>query len=271
MVINTNLQALQASTRLAQSSSMLAQSLARLSSGSKITSPADDSAGLAVSMKLNSQLARLDAVSTNLESAISFTQTQDGYMQKMEDAVARMSQLAVMARDVTKTDSDRSVYDIEFHTLAKDVQSITNKTFNGVSLFSANPLQVTTDDQANTFSMTGVDLGSMSYNNVLLDRVNVIGDNSYGAVFAQNDLQKVINALAKSRADLGSNLESLNYYHDQIAGLKNNLSAANSRITDVDVAQESTNYAHYNILTQAGTAMLAQANSLPQSVLKLLG
>jgi len=271
MVINTNLQALQASTRLGQSSTMLAQSLARLSSGSKITSPADDSAGLAVSMKLTSQLARLDAVTNNLESAISFTQTQDGYMQKIDDALNRMSQLAVMAQDVTKTDSDRSLYDIEFHTLAGDIQNIATKTFNGVSLFSTNLLQVTTDEQANTFAMAGVDLGGVSYRTVLTDRVNVIGNHSTGAVYAQDDLKKVIDSLAKDRATLGSNLQSLNYYHDQMATLKTSLSGANSRIMDVDVAQESTVYAKYNILTQAGTAMLAQANSLPQSVLKLLG
>jgi flagellin len=92
-----------------------------------------------------------------------------------------------------------------------------------------------------------------------------------GATKALADVKSAISQLASDRANIGSNEESLSYYNDQLASLKNNLSAANSRITDVDVAQESTNYAKYNILVQSGTAMLAQANSLPQSVLKLLG
>jgi flagellin len=271
MVINTNLQAQQAATGLAQSSARLAQSLARLSSGSKITSPADDSAGLAVSMKLNSQMARLDAVSSNIDNAISFSQTQDGYLQKVGDALTRMSEITVLAQDVTKTTGDRALYNQEMQTLESYVKGVVTKDFNGVSLFSGGTLNVTTDAEANSFAMPGINLTSSTYSDLSGDRVNVVGDNSTGAVFAMNDVKKVLNQLAIDRATIGSNLEALNYYSGQAATLKNNLSAANSRITDVDVAQESTNYAKYNILTQAGTAMLAQANSLPQSVLKLLG
>jgi flagellin len=172
---------------------------------------------------------------------------------------------------VTKTDADRTLYNSEFRTLAHDILSFTSQSFNGVSLFSTNSLQVTTDDAANTFTMAGINLGGISYANVLNDTVHIIGGPSTGAVFAMNDLKRVVVAQASARASIGTNLQSLTYYHDQTAALKNNLSAANSRITDVDVAQESAVYAKYNILTQAGTAMLAQANSLPQSVLKLLG
>jgi flagellin len=99
----------------------------------------------------------------------------------------------------------------------------------------------------------------------------VVGDTSTGAVYAMNDVKMVLDQLATDRAAIGSNLETLSYYQNQTATLKNSLSAANSQITDVDVAQESTNYAKENILVQTGTAMLAQANSSPQSVLKLLG
>src|SRR5215210_2413086 len=102
MVINTNTSAQSSATLLSQSSSMLAKSLARLSSGSKITSPADDSAGLAVSMKLNAQIARIDAASNNVGNAVSFNQTQDGYLQKVSDALSRMSELAILSQDVTK-------------------------------------------------------------------------------------------------------------------------------------------------------------------------
>ena len=284
MVINTNLSAQGSATLLMQSSTKLSQSLARLSSGSKITSPADDSAGLAVSMKLNAQMARIDAASNNVGNAISFSQTQDGYIQKVNDAFSRMSELAVLAQDVTKSTNDRALYNQEFTALGNYITNVATKDFNGVSLFNGQTLNVTTDSDANTFPMKGIDLStnSTTYGAVSGPNVGTIaGDNILsvtgqggsdgGAVKALKDVKAAIDQLASDRANIGSNEESLTYYSAQLSSLKNNLSAANSRITDVDVAQESTNYAKYNILVQSGTAMLAQANSLPQSVLKLLG
>jgi flagellin len=148
MVINTNLQAQGTSTLLMQSSNKLSMSLQRLSSGSKITSPADDSAGLAVSMKLNAQLARISAASNNVGNAISFSQTQDGYISKVNDALSRMSELSVLAQDVTKTDSDRSLYQQEFKALGSYISNVATKDFNGVSLFTASNLDVTSLFQA---------------------------------------------------------------------------------------------------------------------------
>ena len=267
MVINTNLQAQGTSTLLMQSSNKLSMSLQRLSSGSKITSPADDSAGLAVSMKLNAQLARISAASNNVGNAISFSQTQDGYISKVNDALSRMSELSVLAQDVTKTDSDRSLYQQEFKALGSYISNVATKDFNGVSLFTASNLSVTTDSEANTFSMAGVDLSNASYTTATSSDIST----SAGALTALTSVKGALSKLASDRANIGSNEESLGYYSDQLSSLKNNLSAANSRITDVDVAQESTTYAKWNILVQSGTAMLAQANSLPQSDLKLLG
>ena len=267
MVINTNLSAQGSSTLLMQSSNKLSQSLARLSSGSKIVSPADDSAGLAVSMKLNAQMARIDAASNNVGNAISFSQTQDGYVQKVNDAFSRMSELAVLAQDVTKTTGDRALYQQEFKALGSYINNVSTKDFNGVSLFDGSTLNVTTDSDANTFGMVGINLGNTTYTTATADDITSIS----GATKALTDVKASIDQLASDRANISSNIESLTYYNTQLSSLKNNLSAANSRITDVDVAQESTNYAKYNILVQSGTAMLAQANSLPQSVLKLLG
>jgi flagellin len=268
MVINTNLQAQNASTLLLQSSNKLSQSLARLSSGSKITSPADDSAGLAVSMKLNAQIARIDAASNNVGNAISFSQTQDGYISKVNDALSRMSELSVLAQDVTKTTSDRALYQQEFTALGAYINNVATKDFNGVSLFGGATLNVTTDSEANTFAMSGINLaGNATYTTATASNIGSIA----GAQAALANVKAAISQLASDRANIGSNEESLSYYNEQLASLKNNLSAANSRITDVDVAEESTNYAKFNILVQSGTAMLAQANSLPQSVLKLLG
>jgi len=252
---------------LGQSSQLLSKSLARLSSGSKITSPADDSAGLAVSMKLNAQMARIDAAANNVGNAISFNQTQDGYLQKVSDALNRMSELSILSMDVTKSASDKALYNQEFHTLAAYITDVGNKDFNGVSLFSGTALNVTTDSDANTFAMSGVNVGSTTYTTATAATI----DTTAHASAALTAIKNAISQLAADRATIGANIESLSYYNDQLGTLKNNLSAANSRIMDVDVAQESTQYAKYNILVQTGTAMLAQANALPQTVLKLLG
>ncbi len=270
MVINTNLSAQSSARLLMQSSTQLNKSLARLSSGSKITSPEDDSAGLAVSMKLNAQMGRIDAATNNVGNAISFNQTQDGYLQKVSDALNRMSELAILAQDITKSTGDRALYDQEFQTLSQYIGDVAKKDFNGVSLFDGSVLNVTVDSEANLYSMAGVNLStSATYTNLANDSIADL-TGSKTASQALDDVKIAINQLAADRASLGAHIESLTMYSDQLGTLKNNLSSANSRIMDVDVAQESTSYAKYNILVQTGTAMLAQANALPQTVLKLL-
>jgi flagellin len=266
MVINTNLSAESSARLLMQSSTLLSKSLARLSSGSKITSPSDDSAGLAVSMKLTAQMARIDGASNNVGNAISFNQTQDGYLQKVAEALNRMSELALLGQDVTKSTSDRALYQQEFHTLGQYMADVANKDFNGVSLFNGSNLNVTVDSDGNPFTMTGVGLVNATYLAAQQADISAAGD----ATVALNAVKGAISQLASDRATIGANIESLTYYNDQLGTLKNNLSAANSRIMDVDVAEESTQYAKYNILVQTGTAMLAQANAIPQTALKLL-
>ena len=268
MVINTNLSAESSARLLMQSQTQLSHSLARLSSGSKINSPADDSAGLAVSMNISAQIGRNTAANDNVNNAISFNQTQDGYLQQVANALNRMSELAIQAQDVTKSDSDRSLYQQEFNTLANYIGSVSTKDFNGVSLFGGNTLNVTIDSDAKTFGMGGVDLTGATFTTLATN--DSIGTLSQ-AQTALGDVKTAISQLAKDRALIGANIETLTAYGNQLSTLNNNLSAANSQITDVDVAQESTQYAKYNILVQTGTAMLAQANALPQSVLKLLG
>jgi flagellin len=266
MVINTNLSAQSSASLLMQSSSALSKSLARLSSGSKVTSPADDSAGLAVSMNLVAQMGRNTAAQNNVGDALSFNQTQDGYLQQVTNALDRMSELSIQSQDVTKSDSDRSLYQQEFNTLAKYVNNVATKDFNGVSLFNGAAMTVTIDSDANTFSTTGVDMTTATFTTLGTDSVGTTA----GAITALADVKSAISALAADRANIGANMETLTDYSNQLSTLNNNLSAANSQIMDVDVAQESTNYAKENILVQSGTAMLAQANSLPQIALKLL-
>jgi len=266
MVINTNMSANIAATNLQASQSMLAKSLARLSSGSKLTSPADDAAGVAVSTRLDSQVNRLHAASSNVANAVSFTQTQDGYLQKIGAALDRMSELSISAQDVTKTNADRSLYDKEFQTLSTYVNSATGKDFNGVSLFSATNLAVTTDGDGGTFTMAGISLTVAAYTNVTSANLTTTS----AATAALAAVKVAINQLADDRASIGAFQSRLNYTSDQLTVAMQNLTAASSVIKDVDVAIESTNFARENILVQSGTAMLAQANQVPQSVLKLL-
>jgi len=245
---------------------MLAKSLARLSSGQKIVSPEDDAAGLAVSMRFDAQVNRINATKTNVTNAISFAQTQDGFMSKVSKALDRMSELSILSQDVTKSDADRALYQKEFGKLGAYINDLSTKDFNGVSLFGGANLNVTTDSDGNTFTMDGVNLTAATYTTATAGTVATTA----GAATALTNVKAAITQLATDRATVGANVTRLNYTSEQLGVLKDNLSAANSRIKDVDVAEESTSFARYNILVQAGTAMLAQANATPQSALRLL-
>jgi flagellin len=245
---------------------MLNKSLARLSSGSKIVSPEDDAAGLAVSMRFDAQINRITATKNNVGNAISFTQTQDGFLSKISKALDRMSELSILAQDITKSDADRTLYDAEFQKLDDYITNIGTKDFNGVSLFAGNVLAVTEDSEGNTFNMNAVDLAATEYTDLNAEDVTT----TTNAAAALVVVKAAITQLAEDRANLGANIARLNYTSEQLGVLRDNLSAANSRIKDVDVAEESTQFARYNILVQAGTAMLAQANATPQSALRLL-
>ncbi len=268
MVINTNIASENASRLLSVSSMNLSKSLQRLSSGSKIVTPQDDAAGLGVSMKFDAQSSRISAASNNVSNAISYTQTQDGFLQQVNTALNRMSELSVAAQDITKTDTDRSLYNDEYQQLASYITSTASKDFNGVSLFDNNAKAVTIDSDAGTYSMAAVNLNASAYTGVTTGQTIA---NTGGAVAALTAVKSAITQLASDRATIGASLARLNYTNDQLAVQKTNIDAANSQLKDVDVASESTNFAKLNILVQSGTAMLAQANALPQSVLKLLG
>jgi flagellin len=266
MVINTNVSAQSSARLLSESSAMLSKSLARLSSGSKIVSPEDDAAGLAVAMRFDAQINRIQASNNNVGNAISFSQTQDGYLKKVSKALDRMSELAILSQDVTKTNADRALYNTEFSKLGTYVNDLASKDFNGVSLFTATALNVTIDSDANTFSMSGINVGAAAYTTATASTVGTTAT----AATALTNVKAAITQLASDRATIGATTSVLGSYGEQLGVLKDNLSAANSRLKDVDVADESTRFARYNILVQAGTAMLAQANAAPQSALRLL-
>ncbi len=266
MVINTNIQAMTAASQLQSSQDMLSKSLSRLSSGSKIINPSDDAAGVAVAMRLDSQIKRTDAAKTNVVNAISFTQTQDGYLTKVAKALDRMSELTLLVQDVTKGATDRALYNTEFSQLSAYIANTATKDFNGVSLFSNAVLNVTLDSEGATFAMTGVNLSSAAYTTATSADIST----TTGALAALTAVKGAIAQLASDRATIGAYQSRLNFTSDQLVISKENLMAASSRIQDTDVAEETTQYARFNILVQSGTAMLAQANTLPQSVLRLL-
>ena len=268
MVINTNISAQSSARLLSESSSMLSKSLARLSSGSKIISPEDDAAGLAVSFRFDAQINRINAAKSNVGNAVSLAQTQDGFLKKVTKALDRMSELSILAQDVTKTTADLALYDLEFQTLGEYIDDVATKEFNGVALFDGTALNVTTDgeDGAAAFSMTGVALAGLTYTTATGSDVT----SAATAATALTNITAALDQLGTDRAQVGANISRLSMTSEQLGVLKDNLSAANSRIKDVDVADESTQFARYNILVQAGTAMLAQANATPQSALRLL-
>ena len=153
MVINTNVSALRGTRMLAESTGRLNTALARLASGSKIVQPQDDAAGLAVSTKFDAQINRNKSVQNNLSSALSFSQTQDGFLQKVSKALDRMSELSTLALDSTKSTNDKANYNTEFTDLKTYISDIGTKDFNGVSLFNGSGLSVTKDSDVGTWSL----------------------------------------------------------------------------------------------------------------------
>ena len=274
MIINTNTSAAKASRLLAESSQRLGESLARLSSGSKLVNASDDAAGLAQVLKLDAQLRRTDAARANVGNAASLSQTQDGFLQKVQNALDRMSELTVLSQDVTKSTTDRSNYSVEFQQLQNYISDIGTKNFNGVTLFRSTGEAVTIDSDAAKFTMNAVDMTSSTSTTGLARIYNSSTSaitTTGSAASALSNIQTSIQNLADMRARVGANIQRLNLTDQAVNILNENLSAANSRIKDVDVANESTAYARANILVQSGTAMLTQANILPQSALRLIG
>ena len=271
VVINTNFAATVASNNLAASNEMLQKSLNRLSSGSKIVNPADDAGGLAVSMKLSAAAARQGAVAANIGNAVSLLQTQDGALKVAGKVLQRISELKVLYTDVTKSASDKANYDSEFTALQAQLTAVSSEAFNGVALFgSASVGSVpVTENGTTTVAIGAADLTNTSSGVGALTATGVtsLGD----AAVTLTAISAAIQNVATLRATNGSEQSRFGFASELVTVNKANLEAATSRITDVDVASESTQLARWNILVQSGTAMLAQANQSSQIALKLLG
>lgn len=269
VVINTNFAATVAANNLAASNEMLQKSLNRLSSGSKIVTPADDAGGLAVSMKLSAAANRQGAVSNNIGNSVSFLQTQDGVLKVTGKILDRMGELKTLYADPTKNTNDLANYDAEFTELQSQLVALTGEKFNSVTLFGTGSLNVTvTEDGSTTSAVTlvGRDLTSTATGVGVLtaSAAQTLGDINL------TDITDAIQNVATFRAQNGAEQSRLGFAGELLTVNKANLEAAASRITDVDVAAESTQLARFNILVQSGTAMLSQANQSAQIALKLL-
>ena len=263
VVINTNTTATVASNNLAASNSMLQKSLNRLSSGSKIVSPADDAGGLAVSMKLSAAAKRSGAASTNIGNSMSFLQTQDGALKVAGKVLDRVSELKTLYADPTKNATDLANYDAEFTQLKDQITSIAAEKFNNIDVFDNALTTQVSEDGGQTVSLSAKDLTGNA------GVTAVTGAANLGAVSLDN-IKTAIEGVATMRATNGAEQSRLDFAGELLTINKANLEAANSRIIDVDVASESTQLARWNTLVQAGTSMLAQANGSSQTALSLL-
>jgi flagellin len=271
MVINTNTDAMRNANTLNASQANLARALARLSSGDKIVYANDDAAGLAVSDRLTAQITRLDSAASNVINAVSFAQTQDGYLKTVSTSLRRMGELAMLAQDTSKSTADIELYDKEFQQLIKFINATKSQNYNSASLFSSATMAVTIDSEGTTFGMPPIDMSVAGYDNAITVGANAVDiQSAANAADAVAKVKTAITQVATDRATLGSVLARLNFTRDQLSVTKENLSAAVSRIRDVDVADESTKYARWQILVQSGTQMLRQANQLPAGALQLL-
>jgi flagellin len=278
--INTNSAASAAAYNLGNINTSLQKSLQRLSSGSRINSSFDDAGGLAVSMKLSASIRRTEATQANVNNSMAFLETQDGVLKSADKLVARMSELAQLANDVTKSSSDLALYQTEVDTLKSQLTSMMSESFNGISLFSSGlvtaPATATTlsvvasQDGSQTIGITQANLGSVGFHVGTASASGINISSATGAKAAISTVNAAIQNLAQLRAYNGAEQSRLNFASDTLSINKTNLEAANSRIIDVDVAEESSKLARFSILQQAGTAMLAQANQSTQSLLRLL-
>jgi len=289
--LNTNTASMAAAYNLSSTNVNLQRSLNRLSSGSRINSSFDDAGGLAVSMKLSASIRRTEATQANVNNALSYLQTQDGVLKSADKVLSRMAELAQMATDVTKSTNDKALYQTEVDSLKKQLASMITEEFNGISLFGGTATtdgSLATGTDAATLTVVTSHDGTQEIdiakaNLLFLNTTDGIGAISSpgtsggiqvgtqaDATAAIDLLDTAIQNLATLRANNGSEQVRLTFAADMLSVNKTNLEAANGRIMDVDIAAESANLARLNILQQAGTAMLAQANQSNQSLLRLL-
>ena len=283
-VINTNIAALNAQRNLSGSQSSLNTSMQRLSSGLRVNSAKDDAAGLAIAERMNAQVRGMNVAIRNANDGISLAQTAEGALGKVGDALQRMRELAVQSRNASNSDSDKDSLDKEFGELAKEIQRVLGgTTFNGKNILGSDAGTQTFQIGANVSSDDDIDIATtdMSGDAAL---TTVAGTDNAGTNRAKIDSSANASAIATVITNIDTAIDKINSeratmgasqsrFESVISTLQigvENQSAARSRIMDADFASETANLSRAQILQQAGTAMVAQANLMNQSVLALL-
>ena len=268
--INHNISAMNTHRQLAKTDSMLSGSLERLSSGLRVNRAADDSAGLAISQRLRSQVEGLKMASQNAEQAKNMVQTAEGFLGEIHNMLGRMRELAVQSASDTVTSSDRASLQSEFSSLRDEIDRIASAAqYNNMSLldgtFTNQKFQIgpngSTDNQI-AISITATDSGTLGIRNSAITDLN-------SAVSTIGEMDSAINKVSDSRSSLGTIQNRLAYTVASVDNASENLASSESTIRDLDISNEITNFTKSQILVQAGMSMLAQANAVPQNVLAL--
>ncbi len=260
-VINTNIASLNTQRNLSASQGALNTSLQRLSSGLRVNSAKDDAAGLSIATRMDAQVRGMNVAIRNSNDAISFAQTAEGGLSKQTDALQRMRELAVQSSNGTNTAADRTNLDAEFTQLTAEVTRLGTATkFNGSSVFGAAVTYQVGADTSDTIAVAAVTAGTISGSVT----------SAAAATTAITSIDTALDAINTTRATLGAVQNRFESVVSNLQIASENQSAAKSRIMDADFAAETAKLTRGQILQQAGTAMLAQANSLPNGVLALL-
>lgn len=273
-VISTNTAANTALRFLNSNSEAQSETLAKLSSGSRINRASDDAAGLAVATKIQSDVTTLDQAETNASQGISILETADGGLSNISDILQRMKSLATQSLSGSVTNSERAYIDAEYQQLISEVDSIATSTqFNGDSLL---------DGSSDWVTGTGVDflLGTDTTNDILTVEIDQVDSTTLGvaggdvttqatATTAAGAIDTALDAISQARAEVGAQMSRFEFRADNIAQSNENLEEANSSIVDADLAEEQANLSTYEVLTNASISALAQANSMPQQLLTL--
>jgi len=266
--VNTNIASLTAQRNLGAVTSRLQGNFARLSSGLRIATAADDAAGLGISERMRAHIRSLTVAGRNAQDGVSLTQTAEGAMQEISNNLGRMRELAVQAANGTLTTADRATLDTEYQALISEVDRIaTQTTFNGVSLL---------DSSATTSIQVGSQAGetiTVTFSDVTAATLGLTGNitSAANATTELGTLDTAIDSVSTARGALGASQNRMQSAIASIASARENLAAAESRIRDVDVAMETADLTRNSIMQQAATSVLAQANVQPQLALSLLG
>lgn len=269
MVINHNLNAMDAHRNLVFNNKQEGKWAEKLSSGYRINRAADDAAGLSISEKMRAQISSLTQANRNSQDGVSLVQTADGAMNEVSDMLVRMKELATQANNGTYNASDRAAMNNEFTALESGIDSIAkNTTFNGINLLntSSSAVNIQTGDTSTnkvTVSLVDITTSALSLSSVSIDTAT-------NASTAMAKIDTAIGTVNKDRSQFGALQNRLEHVGNNLSTTTENLTAAESRIRDTDMASAMMKYSKFSILQQAATSMLAQANQQPQGVLQLL-